>query len=867
MSFVISSEEVRSIFLGFFEKNDHLIIPNSSLIPQNDPTLLFINSGMAPLKEYFTEEKFPPAPNLCNIQPCVRTIDIADVGDRHHLTLFEMMGSWSINNYFKQRAIELAYDLLVNHFKFPKEKLFVTVYEGSKQHQLAADTESYEIWKSVGMDESHIIMQPHEDNFWGPAGSVGPCGPCTEVFFDSGDDFGPSYEESGTFDTQKRYIEIWNAGVFMEFFKNENNTYSPLKIKSVDTGSGLERMTMVLNGLETVYETDLMLPILQNVNDQLGNHAVDTRTLRVLTDHIKASAFILSEGVSPSNEGRGYVLRRLMRRCLGLLAKQNIHGFDYADVVGSVVDQFEPFYDQFTAKKDSIISRFDAEVNAFNKVIVEGVKRVETVIKKYDKTQIDGADVFDLVSTYGMPIEFIEELLLQHKKTINKPQYEAALKAHQEVSKQQKTTTNSGEQVDFSSFVSDLSETNFSGYESTQCSGTVIKIINNNQSVRTAKASDKVFIVTDQTCFYAESGGQVGDTGTFNNDDVDIQVTDTQKVNGVFIHAGVIRSGRLECDTKLNGQVDYKRRELIKKNHSATHLLQSALQTVCGDSIKQEGSLVDEEKLRFDFCYDQKLTEDQLNKIEQLVNQYIQENSESKIEYVSLESAIKAGAKAFFKDKYGDQVRVVTLSDKSKELCGGLHVTNTSEIGLFRLISESSISRGTRRIIAITGQKSLEYTLNRDHVLKQVCQSLKTKPEQLLQKVTDLSKRKVEKSSQQINVSQDEIKQTKKNIQYLVKDCQSGVNIKDETIRLAQKISGVACIYRLDDTKITVSVGVEKLQSDKIDANQLLKEIMKPFNGRGGGKPSIASGGGVVESGNVDNLVKQLPDLIDSYIN
>ena len=429
----IPTREIRDIFLRFFEGKNHLLIPGASLIPVNDPTLLFINAGMAPLKKYFTGEDVPPQPDLCNVQPCIRTIDIEEVGDRYHLTFFEMLGSWSINNYFKQRAVELAYELLVEHFGFPKDKLYATVYHGNPTRNIPPDEESARAWEAVGLPRDHIVFLG-EDNFWGPAGEIGPCGPCTEVFFDTGNEYGQIYFEGGQFDTN-RYIEIWNAGVFMEFNKQADGSLTRLKFNSVDTGSGLERMAFIMNGSDSIYDIDSIQPLLQQVQNQLAdNDHASITTTRILTDHIRAATFILSEGILPSNEGRGYIPRRLIRKCLALTARAEKPEFDFEGIINSVIREYADLYPKLQENQRQIVNAFSQERKDFERVIGRGMKRLKQ-LSENPPFMISGHDAFILFSTYGMPLTLIRDFALASGGTVDEEGYLREYRQHQETSR------------------------------------------------------------------------------------------------------------------------------------------------------------------------------------------------------------------------------------------------------------------------------------------------------------------------------------------------------------------------------------------------------------------------------------------------
>lgn len=864
----LRGKEVREIFLKFFEEQKHLRISNASLIPSNDPTLLFINSGMAPLKQYFTGEAIPPAKDLCNVQPCIRTIDIDDIGDRHHLTSFEMLGSWSIDNYFKEQAIALAYDLLVNKIGFPKDKLYATVYAGNKDLGLEPDNESVEFWEKAGFARDHIIYQPHADNFWGPAGETGPCGPCTEVFYDTGDKFGEKYKDGEEFDTSGRYIEIWNAGVFMEFNKDKQGNYTPLKFKSVDTGCGLERLTMIINGLDCVYDTDLLKPILDKVK-QLHNFT--TKTAYVITDHLRTASFIMSEGLSPSNEGRGYVLRKLIRKCIALAAKEKCENPDFASIIETVIEHMGDFYTNFKENRTNILNIFKKEQDDFSKVIKNGFGRLEKITKD-NNFQISGKDAFDLVSTYGIPLEIITQYVDEKGGSVDSAGFEKEFEKHKELSKNI-TTSSDGNAANINltdSIYKQFDATVFNGYDRIETHATVKGILLNGEERHDAQAGESVSIITDQTCFYGESGGQIGDSGTMQNDNAKIIISDTKKTDdGVFIHIGKIKEGSLKTNDILTSRIDTVRRNKIKANHSATHLLQAALRNVVGDDIKQAGSLVEDEKLRFDFQYDEKITSEELTEIEQLVNHYIFENAKLDTAEKSYQDALKEGALAFFENKYTDKVRLVSITNISKELCGGTHVNNTSEIGLFKILSEGSVGRGLRRITAITGIKAFTDMQEKENIVHSLCSMLKVSPENIQDSIEKLIKKSKEKKTENkvSALTKDQIKnqtQTINDIPLLTETFSFfSPAVRDEAARISEINKGIVCFSCTEEDKVRLIVAIDKSLTKKINANKVMQTVAPLVDGKGGGKPHLALGGGTNTSG-ISKITPALEELLKS---
>lgn len=868
----ITSKEIREIFLNFFVNKKHLKIPCSSIIPTNDPTLLFINSGMAPLKKYFTGEAQPPNSDLCNIQPCIRTIDIEEVGDRHHLTSFEMLGSWSINNYFKEKAIALAFELLVEGFKIPKEKLYVTVFEGCEKLNLSPDYESARAWEKLGIPKSHIVFQPFEDNFWGPAGETGPCGPCTEVFYDTGDEHGEAYVEGGYFDTKNRYIEIWNAGVFMQFNKNLDGTYTPLKFKSVDTGAGLERLTMVLNGLDSVYETDLLKPIMDEIALQSKGN-LSQKTMRIIADHLRTTSFILSEGIKPSNDGRGYIPRRLIRKCAALTLKAKVEEFDFVSVLEKVIGQYSDFYTHFKQNKEDIINTFENERTHFQQVLKDGFKRLEKITGK-ESFEISGKDAFILVSTYGIPIELIQEYAEEKGGNVNIDEYKEEFKKHQEISKSPSSGGGKeGGGIDLKELegvLKDIPQTQFKGYEVYECEGTVLRIIKNGEKTDSVKSGDKALIITDRTPFYAESGGQVPDIGEFITPDGKADVLDVQKDdNGVFVHLVVVKEGILKVNSTVEMKIDKERRLKIQANHSSVHLLQSALRKLLGNTISQTGSLVEEDRLRFDFQYDDRMTEEEIEQVEKQVNKYIQMNIPLTTEITTLNDAIQKGVLAFFGDKYGDSVRVVQFGEISKELCGGTHTSATGNIGCFKILSEGSVGRGIRRITAVTGNTAIEYTQNQIKILKEVASKLRVSPENVASKLDTLLKAPKKKDTIEFKpLDKSDIQENTKTSgsgqKYFVKIFDGfSDEIRDEAIRISEIIKGIVCFICKVEDKLRVIVAVDKPLSKKYNANLVIKNALKHIDGKGGGKPHLALGGGVYTE-NYKNIIEEFDKIIDS---
>lgn len=875
----VSYDEIREKFLGFFEKNNHLKIQGASIVPKNDPTLLFINAGMAPLKKYFTGEEKPPKKNLCNIQPCIRTIDIDDVGDRYHATSFEMLGSWSIDNYFKKDAIRLAYDLLINELKIPKEKLYATVFEGDVENSMPADDESAKYWEEVGFSNDHIVYCPKEDNFWGPTAQTGPCGPCTEVFYDAGDAYGKSYHETGIFNTS-RYIEIWNAGVFMEFYKDASGKFENLKFKSVDTGAGIERLEMTLNGHESIYDTDLIRPIMDEVNAKAKRLGKDLslRDKRIITDHIKTSTFIISEDIVPSNEGRGYIPRKLIRKCIGIVTKNKLYDYSLNSIVEVVIEGYGKYYPKMIKNKEKILSIIEKEYEGFKTVLREGFSRMEKITGEKGFV-INGKEAFLLFTTYGIPIELIEEFAVENGGSVDREAFEKEFEQHREISKKSKETSSGSNILEgiirngADSSWMQVRQTQFLGYDDLNCEAKVLALLDKDgKALRDSNGNDEVVMVFDKTPMYAESGGQISDSGTIRGDGLIASVRDVKKTdNNVYIHLCKVEEGEVLDGADVSVMVDEKKRKDIMRHHTSVHLLQSALRSIVSDSIKQAGSLVEEDRLRFDFGCERKLSEEEIIKIEAKVNDYIMQNLTLEIKQMDMNEAINAGALALFEEKYTDKVRVVSVPGVSKELCGGTHVRATGDIGSFKILSEASVGRGVRRITGISGIKALEYIQSQVKVIDELSLKLKVSSSDLVDKVDLIlkaSKEKTKSSSEDNNnvcMSKDEIsskmRKSKKGMNYICQSFDFFSNaLRDEAVRVSEIIDGVVCFIGTEDKGVKVVVAVNKPRAKTNNANPIIKGILEQLGGKGGGRDYLALGGGSKKE-MVDEVVNRFEEL------
>ena len=840
---VIKAKEIRDRFLEFFQSKDHLLIENSSIIPKNDPTLLFINSGMAPIKKFFTGEETPKSPRLCNIQPCIRTIDIDEIGDRHHLTSFQMLGSWSINDYFKEKAIKLAFEFLTEKLCIPKEKLYATVFAGDEDMGLNEDVDAKKFWEQAGMSKDHIVACGKEDNFWGPTSDTGPCGPCTEVFYDTGN--GNAYIPGGEFDTKQRYIEIWNAGVFMQLNKNADGTYSKLSFTSVDTGAGLERLAMVLNGYDSVYETDMLRPIKDYISTLAGQHAdkLAERDLRILTDHFRTISLILSENVKPSNEGRGYIPRKLIRKCIMIIKKYKIDDFDFESALKFVINKYSELYPDFSEKKEVIISEFNKEKTQFEKVLDNGFHLLEKM--KNQSGIITSEELFELVTTYGIPHDIIIDYAKDSNIKVDDSGFEEKLENHKKISKYSAKSSNKRLNADLEEFTG-YPPTEFLGYSIKKLDSQILFIQNKKQKSDGVSVGDSVAAILDKTCMYAESGGQASDKGFIIGDGFKIKIEDVKKnKSGVFVHFGTVEIADKNISGKVSVEIDGLRRQKLANNHSSVHLLQSALRNVFGKDVHQSGSNVEENSLRFDFNYDKSIEENDIVKIENLVNSYIRENLKQNTEITSLSEAVADGAIALFESKYSDRVRVVSFGDISKELCGGTHTEMTGNIGLFCITSTESVGKGIKRISAVTGEDAVKFVQTNRAILKNVCGLAKASSDNLEEKIKSILD-SGKKSSKDIDKIKDEdihFANLQGNVKgaYVVKE-KYIKSFNEEAISISDRTNSVVlCIAGMDKKRLLMAVS-DKL-TEKIKANQLLNRLLEDVGGKSGGNSKVASGG------------------------
>jgi alanyl-tRNA synthetase len=854
----LTSAQVRQMFLDFFQEKGHRVEPSASLVPHEDPTLLWINSGVATLKKYFDGRVIPENPRITNAQKSIRTNDIENVGitARHH-TFFEMLGNFSIGDYFKVEAILWAWEFLTSEewIGFDPEKLSVTIHP--------EDDEAFDIWtKQVGLPEERIIRL--EGNFWDIG--EGPSGPNTEIFYDRGESYGndPADPELYPGGENERYLEVWNL-VFSQFNHNPDGTYTPLPKKNIDTGMGLERMVSVIQDTKTNFETDLFLPIIKETeklsNTSYGSTPESDTAFKVIADHIRTVSFAIGDNALPSNEGRGYILRRLIRRAIRFAKKININKPFMYELVPTVADIMVDFYPEVKEKVPFIQKVVKTEEERFHETINEGLAILEDVIKK-EKSEnnkiISGKDAFKLYDTFGFPFELTQEYAAENGMEVDLEGFESEMKAQRERARAARQEVDSM-QVQ-GGVLSDITvKSEFSGYESLSGEARILEVLQNGERVSMVSEGDEAQVILDETPFYAESGGQIADQGTITGNNLQLRVKDVQKApNGQNLHTVLVEKGVLENNMQVSVQVDRETRAKVVKNHTATHLLHQALKDVLGTHVNQAGSLVQEGRLRFDFTHFGSISSEELEKIEEIVNEKVWANIPVEKMVKNIAEAKAMGAMALFGEKYGETVRVVKVGEYSLELCGGCHVNNTAEIGLFKIVSESGIGAGTRRIEAVTGEAAYRLMNGQVQLLKDTAAKLKTNLKDVPQRIDalndqirELQKEKDSLASKLGNLEAgslvDEV-QTINGVSVIAKkvnasDMNGLRSIVDDLKNKLQ--SGIVILGAESQGKVNIVAGVTKdLVSRGYHAGNLVKEVAVRCGGGGGGRPDMAQAGG-----------------------
>ena len=862
-----SINNIRKEYLNFFKSKGHLTEQSFSLIPKNDKSLLLIGAGMAPLKKYFTGAEVPPSKRMATCQKCVRTGDVDNVGlTARHLTFFEMLGNFSFGDYFKEEAIAWAWELLTDVLKIEKDRLWVTVY--------LEDDEAENIWHTkVGIPMERIVRLGKDDNFWEL--EVGPSGPCSEIYYDTGDDRGCGSPDCKPGCDCNRYIEIWNL-VFTQFDKDEKGVYHPLPNPNIDTGMGLERVAAVLQDKPTVFDVEPLNLIVNKASEicriPYGQNKKSDIAMKIICDHSRAATFMIGDGVIPSNEGRGYVLRRLIRRAIRRGKSLGINGEFLTGTAKVVIDNWKEAYPVLSEKESYILKVLSLEEERFKKTIDQGLellmKEIQ-ILKETDKKELEGKVAFKLYDTYGFPSELTEEILKENGFSLNKEQFIKVMEDHRQMARDARKSTGASGWKE-NDFTIDTDKTVFTGYNNLEDSSEVVAIVVGSEQVNTINEGQSGIIVVDKTPFYAESGGQTGDRGEFIADDMLAKVTDTHKLNNdIFLHETNVVKGSISVGDSITAKVDADRRKNTAKNHTCTHLLHRVLRQMLGDHVNQAGSYVSEDRLRFDYTHFEAVDHKTLKEIEKRVNEAILADYMVRTDILNIEEAKKSGATALFDEKYQEKVRVVSVGDFSKELCGGTHIDETAKIGLFKIVSEGSIASGIRRIEAITGRAAINYLRELDNLTDELSISMKTTKDELLNKVNMLKKeakdkdKEIQKLNNELlrgNISEildkyEEINGIKLFALYLKdKDANTLREIAD---RIKDKNESCAVILASDlgDKVLFVSAVTKDLVERGVHAGNMVKEAAVIAGGGGGGRPDFAQAGGK-NPGKIDEAIE-----------
>lgn len=873
----LSSAEVRQMYLDFFKEKGHAVEPSAPLVPHEDPSLLWINSGVATLKKYFDGRVIPDNPRIVNAQKSIRTNDIENVGKtaRHH-TFFEMLGNFSIGEYFKREAILWAWEFLTDErwIGFDPDKLAVTIYP--------EDDEAFEIWhKEVGLPEERIIRL--EENFWDIG--EGPCGPNTEIFYDRGPAYGDDPDDPEMFPggENERHLEIWNL-VFSQFNHNPDGSYTPLPKKNIDTGMGLERIVSVIQDAPTNFDTDLFVPLIEKMEAISGvDYGKDSKldtAFKVVADHIRTVTFAVSDGALPSNEGRGYVLRRLLRRAVRYAKQLGINDAFMYQLVPVVGDVMHAFYPEVKEKQEFIQKVVKTEEERFHETLQDGINMITNLIEKAKakgEQVISGDAVFKLYDTFGFPVDLTEEYVEDAGLTVDKDGFDEEMAAQRQRARSARQESGSMQLQD--DVLGRIEETStFTGYDTLTDTGKVTAIVKDGEKVDFASMGSSVQFMLSRTPFYAESGGQLADQGTVSADGATVQVTNVKKApNGQHLHIGEVTEGALKTGAEVTAEVTERKRKAIIKNHTATHLLHQALKDVLGEHVNQAGSYVGEDRLRFDFSHFGQMTEEEVEQVEDIVNRKVWASIPVETMNTSIDRAKEMGAMALFGEKYGKEVRVVQVGDYSLELCGGCHVRNTAEIGLFKLVSEAGIGAGIRRVEAVTGKGAYEYMNSQLEILKEAASSLKTNMTEVPDRITQLQKQMKDKDKELASLSaklsnleagsiQDDVEDVN-GISVLYKQVEAkDMNALRQTVdTLKEKIpSGIIVIGAVTGEKVSIVASVSNdLVKDGYHAGNLVKEVAGACGGGGGGRPDMAQAGGKNPQA-LPAALKMVPDLIKS---
>ena len=850
----LGMNELRKSYLEFFgnEKN-HTLLKSFPLTPIDDDTLLLINAGMAPLKKYFTGELKMKNNRATSSQRCVRTGDIERVGKtERHGTFFEMLGNFSFGDYFKREAISWAYEFLTKKLEINKNDLWVTVFHD--------DDEAYNIWHDeIGMPAERILRQGKEDNFWEL--EVGPCGPCSEIYVDRGTERAVDENDNqpGN-DDSDRFMEVWNL-VFTQFNKDNQGNYTNLSHPNIDTGMGLERIAMILQGKDNIFEIDVMKEIISEIEKLSGKtyktNKADDVSIRVIADHAKAMTFLVSDGVIPSNEKRGYVLRRLIRRAYRHGKLLGIEGPFLNKIVDKVIETYKVEYDELITNMDNIHQVISDEEDRFQRTINQGLEKLDDLISDMEKNNqkvLDGSEAFKLYDTYGFPLDLTKEILEEKNFEVDEVKFEEEMENQRNLARNARKTDNSHRHDNI--ITDHLEKTEFVGYDNFDIKANILAIFEDGEEKSSIKAPGKGIVISNKTSFYPEGGGEVADTGYIKTSEALAKVVDVQKKNDIIFHYVEVTEGELRTDSEAEFVIDLERRLDIQRNHSATHLLDKALKNVLKQDIKQAGSLVDEDKLRFDFTYNKALSYEELRALEDEINAKIREQLPIKKEYMDYKKSEELGAVALFEDKYKDVVRVVSMGDYSIELCGGCHVNNTAEVLIFKIKSETSAAAGVRRIEAITGRAVYEDLIKKENTIKNIAQSLDAKVNNISSRINSLKSEIESKDTEIKRLKSQSNKDIYSELKGKIKNI-NGVNLliakfdnisidelRDLENRLKTEYDNLIIIFAAVTDKVVFTVSVDDNLTDKYNAGKIVREIAQITGGNGGGRKNFAQAGG-----------------------
>ena len=871
--------ELREKYLSFFESKGHLRLPSFSLVPQGDKSLLLINAGMAPLKKYFTGELTPPRTRVTTCQKCIRTPDIERVGiTARHGTFFEMLGNFSFGDYFKHEATAWAWEFCTKVLEMPADKIYISVYQD--------DDEAYDIWtKELGVSPDHMVRLGKEDNFW--EHGAGPCGPCSELYFDRGEKYGCGSPTCGVGCDCDRYVEFWNL-VFTQFDNDGNNNYTRLKSCNIDTGMGLERLACIMQGVDNLFEVDTVQNIMKHIMQIAGvkYHEDEKKdvSLRVITDHIRSTTFMIGDGVMPSNEGRGYVLRRLLRRAARHGRLLGIDGTFLYKVCETVIKENATAYPNLVEKHDLIVKVIKAEEESFNKTIDTGLNLLENIITQSDSKVLSGADAFKLQDTFGFPIDLTKELLEERGMSVDIDEYDRLYAQSRAAARAARKDAGAQAWKDSNVSFKDVGATEFVGYTDYSCDAEIKAIVTNGERAEFATSDSEVVIVLNKTPFYGESGGQAGDTGVIKTDNATLEVTATGKTpDGVVLHIARFISGdSIALGDKVHAQIDVEKREATRRNHTAAHLLQAALRKHLGSHVEQAGQLVNSEEMRFDFTHFSALSGDELKAIEREVNEVILKGIPVETREMPIEEAKKLGAMALFGEKYGDVVRVVSAGDFSVELCGGTHADNTAKLGLFKIVSESSVAAGIRRITAVTGFGVLKHIENDERIMQSAAAAMK------LGNVAELDKRAATLSAE-VKAKDRELAELRSEISALKAGSLMDSARQVGGVRLITaevEVSNPGELRSMCDTArdngadiVAVFAGINKEKgtlnfacacgADAIKlgahAGNIVRETAKIAGGSGGGKPDSAMAG-AKDASKADEALAAVDSIVSAML-